>query len=769
MALGLVAVGVILGYVYQEFNYDSEICTSQRIYRLIQKDGEIEQASTFAPLGMSLKSNFPEIKETVRVSFFNGYLACSTEKNKFNEKFAIFADSEFFELFSFPLIYGKSKDCFSSPNSIAISESAASKYFGIDNPLGENLQIGEEVFTVTGIFQDFKDNSNFKGDLILPLAKISKLTQVWIEPSWEYESDIHTFILLADNNSIESLSVKTRKFIAKFINESKIELLFQALNDIHVNKKLDWESTPQVNVKNLYILLIVALLILSISIANFLFLYIGTTEQRTIEIGIKKISGASRTVLFFEYFREVAILMLFSVLSAISIYVFYDNYLVSFLPFMPNIEFIDFKLILQLVIVMIAVTLLAGIYPSVILSSQKTVKLFNPKANTKNNKSLLVNILVIGQLTLCIAITTFTYIMHKQTIYMANRDTGFAKDELITIPLNMHVGKGIYNEKFDLFVQELKKYPGIKNVSLSFSSPTSLNCYANDFNWEGKDEETKLYMNWESVSYDYFKTLGVEIVQGRNFNRDFPSDEFNWNNRRGAFIVNQCAIKKMGITDPIGKEFEIWGGFSGPIVGIVKDYNFKSMHTGIGPVLYMMDPFHLNEIIIRINPNESSTLENITIVWNKFVADYPIEINYVKNQLQALYQNDKKLAKIMDIFSLLIILISCSGLFILAVLSMNQRTKEIGIRKVNGAQITEIIIMFIKDYIKSVFIAFSIAVPISWYAIYKWLENFTYKTNINAWPFILSGLFVLGITLLTVSWKSWKTASRNPVLALRNE
>jgi len=768
MALGLVSTGIILGYIFQEFNYDSENSNSERIYRIVEKNDETEQAYTYAPLGQALKSEFPEIENVIRVSFFNGYMACSAEKNKFNENSVIFADPEFFEFFSFPLIKGDNIKCLSSPNSIVISESASSRYFGKDDPLGENMKLGEEVFTVTGIFQNFNDNSNFMGDLILPLAKTSKLTQIWIEPSWKHESEINTFVLLTNNDVIESLSVKARNFISNYISESKTELLFQALSNIHVNKKIDWESKPQVNVKYLYILLIVALLILCVSITNFLFLYIGTAEQRTTEIGIKKVFGASRILLFFDYLIEILILMLFSVSTAILLYVFYDNYLVSNLSFAPNIEIFDFKFILGLIVIIISVTLLAGIYPSLILSSQNPVSLFSPRANYKTDKILLINILVVGQFTLCIALISFTLLMHKQTNYMVNRDTGFAKDELITIPLNMHIGKGIYNENFTLFADELKKYPNIKNVSLSFSSPSSVNAYADDVNWIGKKEGKKLYMNWESISFDYFKTLGVKIVKGRSFSRDFSNDELNWESRRCAYILNQCAIKEMEITDPIGKEFEVWG-FTGPIVGIVEDYNFKSMHTDIGPVFYMINPFYLNEIIIRFDPKTPLISEDINTVWNKFVPDYPIEIKYVKHQVIALYQSDQKLAKIMKAFSILTILISCSGLFTLTVLSMNRLTKEIGIRKVNGAQTIEIIMIFIRTYIKGVLLALGIAAPITWFAIHKWLGNFSYKTDVSVWLFIFSGLVVLIIALLTVGWKAWQAASKNPVLSLRHE
>ena len=770
MALGLVSAGIILGHVYQEFNYDQENLNAKRVYRVIQKEGGNQQTYTYAPLAQSLKSSFPEIENTVRVSFFYGYLACSTAESKFNENSVIFADPGLFEMFSFPLVKGDRKECLNSPNSIVISEKAAEKYFGKNNPMGENIRIGKDrIFTVSGVYKDFKANSNFKGDLVLPLKKISKLTQTWIEPSWKHESEIHTFVLLSDNEFIESLSAKSRSFVSKFITKSEIELFYQPLSDIHINKQLGWESAPQVNVRNLYILLIVAFLTLGISIVNFLFLYIGTAGQRTTEIGIKKMCGASRRVLFFEHFKEVMLLMIFSIAASVLIYGIYQTVLTSNNSFLPKIELFDYKSALLLSGVAVLVAFLAGVYPSIILSSQKPINLFNKNVGTKKGKFMLVNLLIIVQLTLCIALMTATVMVHKQKSYMENRDTGFAKEELITIPLNMHVGNGIYNEKFELFANELKNYPSIKNVSLSTSSPSLVGSDVDDIEWEGKQEGQKLYMNWESVSYDYFKTIGVEVVIGRSFSRDYPTDEMNWGSRTCTFILNESAIKEMGIADPIGKKIELWG-LKGLVIGVVKDYNFKSMHSAIGPMFYLMDPFYLNEIIVRINPvNTKLALKNIEAVWNKFAEDYPLEIKQVNSQISNMYENDQNLAKTLSVFSLLSILIASIGMFTLTVLSINKRTKEIGIRKVNGAKVSEIMAMLIKNYIKLVIIAFVFAIPIAWFTIKKWQEVYAYKADLSWGFYALTGLFTLAIVLLTVSWKSWKAATRNPVEALRYE
>lgn len=770
MALGLSATGIILGYVYQEYNYDCETANAERIHRVIQKDGETYNPYTFAPLAQSLKSDYPEIEDAVRVSFFYGYLACSTDENKMNERSAIFTDPGFFDLFSFPLIKGNSNECLRLPNSVVISEKAANKYFGDDDPIGKSLLIGTSTeFIVTGIFQDFKDNSNFKGDLILPLEKISKLTQVWIEPSWKYKSDIHTFVLFNNNEAGEGFREKTSGHVSKFIAESKIELLFQPLSNIHVNQQIGWESSPQINVTYLYILIIVAFLTLGISLANFLFLYLGTVAQRAIGIGIKKVCGASKMDLFVDHFKEVILLFGLSIIIAIMLFLGYHSGLTTNFSFLPKIGLFDYKLALLLLVIATIIALLTGIYPAFILSSQKPISLMSKQKIAKRGNFKLVNILVVVQFTLCISLLVSTLMMHKQTHYMLGAQTGYAKDELITIPLNMNVLHEIESKRFELFTQELKKYSSIKNASFSFSSPSSVNSGAdNQPDWEGKTEDMEVLMSWESVSYDYFETIGVKMLHGRGFSRNYANDPVNWDNRRSAFILNESAVKEMGIVNPLGKEFEAWG-FRGPIIGVVEDYNFKSMHSAIGPIYYQLNPIFWTEIVVRIEPTSASALIDIETVWKKFYVDVPLEINYVNNQVLSLYQKDQDLSNTLSVFSLLAIMIASMGLFTLTVLSVNQRTKEIGIRKINGAKISEIMAMLNREFIKLVGIAFIIATPIALYAMHQWLENFEYKTNMSWWIFALSGLLTLGIALLTVSWKTWKAASRNPVEALRYE
>jgi putative ABC transport system permease protein len=767
MALGLASAGIILSYIYQEYNYDNDTFHAERIYRVIEKDGEKLNPYTFGPLAQSLKQDYPEIEDASRVSIYYGTLACSAGETKINENEVIFADSSFFDLFSFPLIKGNSKDCLRSPNSLVISEKAANKYFGQDDPIGQILQIGDTTeYVVTAVFENFKTHSNFRGDLVLPLEKISKLTQVWIDPGWNYESDIYTFVLIADHGAISDLVKKSENHLASYIPDTEIKLQYQALKDIHVNRQVFWESSPQVDVKYLYILLIVAILILGISLVNFLFLYIGTSSQRALGIGIKKVYGASKAALFQDHFLEITLLTLLSMVTAIVLYGIYHAILIRHFSFLPQIGLFDYKLALLLAGTVAITALLAGIYPSILLSSQKPVSLFREQKIARKGKFTLINLLVVIQFTFCIALMVSTLMMHKQTNYMAGLDTGMDTKGLITIPINMNAAD---MDNSDAFVQELKKYPGIKNLSFSYSSPSSINSMGDDaVSWEGKTEDTEVLMSWESVSWDYFKTIGINVVRGRTFSRNYPNDPVNWDTRQCAYVINESAVEKMGLADPIGKEFEVWG-FRGSIIGIVEDYHFRSMHAGIGPLYFQINPIFWSQIVVRIDPASTSAINDIQTVWTQFFPDFPLEINYENNQILSFYTNDRNLAKTLSAFSILAILIASMGLFTLSVLSLDQRTKEIGIRKVNGAANSQILALVNKDFLKLILLAFILATPLAWFATHKWLENFANKTSLSWWVFALAGIFAMAISVITVSWKSRQVTRKNPVEALRYE
>jgi putative ABC transport system permease protein len=772
MAIGIASAIILMGYIYQEFHYDTQQVTSDRIYRVLMQNerNELSGIATHGPLAQGLKSDFPEIEDATRVSFYWGYLALTAGDKMFNENKSIFADPNFFTLFSFPLAKGNAATCLSSPHSIVLSETASMKYFGEGDALGKQIKIGKDkLFTVTGIYKDFPKNSNFQEGIILPLENISQLTQVHIEPSWKYPTDITTFVLLKVASESENLSEKIKDYLSAHVQNKPEKLQLQSLESIHTDHQIYWESTPQVNQNYLYFLAIVAIVILAMSGANFLLLYIGTASKRKLTTGVKTFCGASKSIIFREHLREIIAYIAISFIASFVLLYSYNSIFTSQFTFLPKIVDYDFKLVVFLMILMLVFAILIAGFPAIIISTQKPDRIFKTGGHTIIGRSKAVNLLVTGQFTMGVVLIAVTILFYKQLDYLDKHDPGFAKEELITIPLNMHIGDGIYNENVDLFANELKNQVGVKNVTLSFSLPSNIQTSADEFKWEGKPEGMSVPIQWNSVFFDYFETLGLKIVEGRSFNRNYPGDMLTYDDgARCAYILNQKALAEMELSDPIGKAFEAYDR-KGTIVGIVENYNFKSLHSEITPMCFFMNPFYYSEIIVRINPKTVNVLDNIETVWKKFVPEYPLEFNYVTDQLDKMYESENNLAASLNTFSAIAIIIACMGLLALTMLSMQQRTKEIGIRKVNGARISEVLIMLNRDFVKWVTIAFVIATPIAYYAMHKWLQNFAYKTELSWWIFALAGLLALGIALLTVSWQSWRAATKNPVEALRYE
>jgi putative ABC transport system permease protein len=770
MAIGIAAAIIVLAYVYQEYNYDSRQENSDNTYRILlqNEQNKLSGSTTYGPLAKSLQSDFPEIKDATRISFYGGYLALSTGERKFNETKTIFADPNFFSLLSFPLKRGDASKCLDSPNSILLSESTATRYFGDNSALGKQIKIGEKrTVTVQGVFHDFEKNSNFSADIILPLQSISKLTQVWIEPSWKYPSDIHTFILAENEADATTIQSKIANYLSVHVAKDPEKLALQPLKNIHIEKYTGWESVPQANTSYLYLLLVFALVILAMSAVNFLMLFIGMNFRRTVATFVKKVCGASQTSLFVDYLKETLSYVTISTLFAIGIIVIYHSLLVDNISFLPKIYYINNELFLILSSVVLVYAVIISVFSALYASRQNPENIFKFKYQPSNKQPQLLNVLVLSQFAVSIILFAVTILFYKQIYFLGNHNPGYARSELMTIPLNMRIDDGLNGSKFDAFTQELKKIRGVENATLAFSSPADVQTSTGEFRSDGMPDGKTVEMQWNSVYYDYFETVGVSIVDGRGFSHNFKNDMFNFESGKSSYVINRKAAQEMGIENPIGKTLHAYG--DGPIVGIVEDFNFKSLHSEITPMCFNMNRFYYNDIIVRLDPQVAGIVSDIEVVWKKFVPEYPFEFTFVDHQLTQMYKAEDDLTSILNIFAGIAILIACMGLLALAILSMQKRTKEIGIRKVNGATISEVMILLNKDFIKWVAVAFIIATPIAYFVMQKWLENFAYKTNLSWWIFPLAGILALVISLLTVSWKSWKTATRNPVEALRYE
>ncbi|MBN1925509.1 MAG: ABC transporter permease [Prolixibacteraceae bacterium] len=770
-AVGVAAAIILLGYVYQEYHYDSQLANSDRIYQILMQNDENELIgwASYAPLAEKLKSDYPEIEDATRISFYWGNLAFTTGDKMFNESNILFADPNFFSLFSFPLNNGNALNDLNSPNFLAISKSTAKKYFGDKNPVGKEIKVGKEkLFIVQAVFNDFPSTSNFQGNVILPLEQISELTQMGIEPGWEYPSETYTFILTDKKNGIEKLSAKIENYLTNHVEENPEKLFLQSLKDIHTNKNIDWEFSATVNKKYLSLLLIVAIVILTMSAINFLMLYIGTASQRQLNIGVKKVCGATRRSIFRDQVKETLSFVLISVFASLLLIILYNYTLAIRIPRLPSITEFDSALFFRLAGLILLFVIISSFSPAIILTLTNTIYLFKTNQQVNFKKIPIVKSLIVIQFTVSIVLMAITALFYKQMHFLENYNPGFAREELITIPLNMHIGDGFFNENLDVFCQELKKQPGVKNVTLAFSSPSYVQTSSGDFRCDGMPEGKTVNLQWNSVYYDYFKTLGVNLVEGRSFSREFAGDMVDYDNGgKCVFVINRKAADEMGIADPIGKTLH--GYQEGPIIGIVEDFNFKSLHSEIAPMSFDMNPFYYNQVIVRINPGVPAVLDQIETVWKQFVPDYPIGFSFVNDQMNKMYESEKRLTANLNLFSIIAIFIACIGLLSLTILAMQNRTKEIGIRKINGAKVSEILALLNKDFLMWVMFAFIVATPLARYIMHKWLDNFAYKTSLSWWLFALAGLMALAIALFTVSFQSFKAATRNPVEALRYE
>ena len=479
-----------------------------------------------------------------------------------------------------------------------------------------------------------------------------------------------------------------------------------------------WEFSSTVNKKYLFLLTIVAVVILAMSAINFLMLYIGTAVQRELNIGVKKVCGASKSNIFYDQIKETLSYVIIGILASFLIIVFYNSVLAERLPYLPSINEFDFTLFIRLAGLVLLFVVLTSFSPAIILSVTKSIHLFKTKQQVNFKKIPIVKNLVIIQFTISIVLLSTTVLFYKQVHFLEKHNPGFAREELATIPLNMHIGEGFYNENMGVFCEELKKQSGVKNVTLAFSSPSDVQTSSDNFRCDGMPEGKTVNMQWNSVFYDYFETIGVKLLEGRSFSPEYAGDMVDYDNGgKCVYVINRKAADEMGIENPIGKTLHAYE--EGPIIGIVEDFNFKSLHSEITPMCFNMNPFYYNQIIVRMNPGVPMVLEQIKTIWKQFVPDFPIEFSFVNDQMNKMYESEKKLTANLNLFSGIAILIACIGLLSLTILAMQNRTKEIGIRKVNGAKVSEILAMLNKDFVKWVIFAFVLATPVAYFKMNK--------------------------------------------------
>ncbi len=767
LTVGMTACFLIFLYVKFELSYDAFNKKSDRIYRLVT---DLKTPSDNLHIGITswafapkIKSELPEVQAFTRIS--GGNFLLTKGDQKFQEDKMLFADSSLFEVFDFKLLKGNPQIALKDPYSIVLSETYAKKYFANENPVGQTLLFSGDhtPSTVTGVMKDIPDNSQIKTDLFVSMSTLTKKMNDSLDDQWD-NFGATSFLLLKPGTNAIALEKKFPELLKNWIGsdmdkaQMHYTLSLEQLRDVYLYS--DRNSSKSGNIRNVYIFSIIAVFILLIACFNFINLTTARASERAKEVGIRKVAGASKSQLGRQFIGETVLLCLIAFILVVG---FSALLLPSFNRLSGKIIsagiFSNFSYLILLFFSSIAIGLVAGLYPALVLSSFKPIVVLKGRFSSGTKGVFLRKGLVVTQFTISIALIIGTLIVYSQMKYMRNQELGFNKDQMVVLNTNGDSARFA-------FKQSLLNIPNVKSVSLSSSAPGMGNseAYSQIENKNGDMQVATL--SRYAVDFDFIPQYQIKMVAGRAFSKDFATDTTQ------ALILNETAVKLFGYSSPdqiIGKRFDQWGR-QGKVIGVMKDFHYRSLQENIKPLSMVIQP--TSEQLVNVNIasfNISQTLAAIEGKWKQMLPARPFSYIFLDDTFNKQYQDQDRFEKIFFNFAILAIFISCLGLLGLASYSTLQRTKEIGIRKVLGASVSGITSLLSKDFIKLVLIALVIASPLAWFGMHKWLQGFAYRINIGFWVFILAGIVAVLIALLTVSFQAIKAALTNPVKSLRTE
>lgn len=766
LAIGIATCLLLFMWVLDELSYDRYHENADRIYRVIgqnvNENGNFLLASTPAPLGPALVREFSWIQRAVRLARAVDIMVEYNEKHFHEEIF--FVDPEIFDIFTVPLVSGDPQTILKDPNTILISEEMKEKYFGPEDPIMKTITLNDRLeFKITGVFKTMPRNSHFRFHF---LCHISRYRKSYLT-NWNV-SNYYTYILTVKDPPLGTFKEKMPDFVEKYhgkkaVNDN-ISYFLQPLTRIHLHSHVRNEINPNQHIETVYIFSAIALFILFIACLNYINLATARFSGRAKEVSLRKVLGATSPQLLKQFLGEsllfaVIALPLALLLAKILLPIFNDlsGKALTF-HYFDNIY-----LAAGLVGIILAVGFIAGLVPALFITA------FHPTAVIKGNLKTspmipaLRRYLVVFQFAFSILFTICTLLISQQLNYMRTTKLGLDKDNVLIVHLQNSKEALL---KCEILRYEFAQYPNVLSASAADFAPGKT-FWNNNYRYEGVKPEQYLLIGCFPVDYDFLETLRINILEGRGFSRNFPSDEKN------AFIINEAAAKKIGWepAEAIGKAFDISNGWKkGTIIGIVQNFHYNSLHNEVDPVVLYIDPEAFRYILIRINPGHiPGTLKFLEKKWQEIVPDQPFVYSFLGEDFDRLYKSEFKLQKIFMIVTLLALLIACLGLFGLTSFSVEQRTREIGIRKIMGAPVSRITLMLSKEFTLGVLAANILAWPIAWYTMHKWLQNFANRVTILPWPFLLAGLAAFAIALVTISYKAFRAASANPIETLRYE
>ncbi|UCE41827.1 MAG: ABC transporter permease [Candidatus Aminicenantes bacterium] len=760
LAIGMAICILIYLWVQDELNYDKFHENANNIHRIVMNDQNygVKWPVVSIPVGPALKQDFPEVLDSVRVNDFIGLI--TYEDKKFDE-IGAYVDPSFLGIFSFPFVRGNAKTALNSPLSIVISEEMAEKLFGHEDSLGKNVKLNHDLdLTVTGVIKNIPENSYFDLDFLAPFEIFEKRDR---DPTNWGRFQLYTYILLQDNTSFKQFETKIAGFLQEHDVRQGPQLELEPLTRIHL-----YAADGGGDIRYIYIFSIIAVFILAIACINFMNLTTARTSTRAIEIGMRKVTGARRKDLVKQFFGESVLLSLIALVFAVTLVFLLlptlNNLTNKHLSLNPHG---NWNIILGFAGIVLFAGFLAGSYPALFLSALKPVNILRgalipTRGGAK--RAVFRRILVVCQFAISVFLIISTFIIFKQLHFIQNRNLGYQKDRIITVPL-----RGNASQQYEAFKNELLRDSRIRLATATSEAPVLIRKIHMGYDWEGKNPKKESRMTEVIVDHDFIETFNMTIVQGRDFSKDFPSDSTE------AYILNEAAVKTIGTDAPVGMHFSapIHAGMrEGTIIGVVKDFHFQPLNNTIEPLVMFIMPESFNYLCIRVQQDVSGfsgTIRYIESVWNKFAPNFPFQYSFLDATFDRLYRSEQKTGRIFGYFTFLAIFISCLGLFGLAAQIAEQRTKEIGIRKVMGATVVGITLLLTRDFMKWIIVANVIAWPTAYLAMNKWLQNYAYRTSIGIDIFVLAAVMALLIAFLTVSFQTFRAAIADPVDSLRYE
>ncbi|MCG2460090.1 ABC transporter permease [Flavobacteriaceae bacterium F89] len=787
LAIGLAACLLITLYVLDELSYDRYNANADRIYR-INSDlqfggGKLHMTQTSDMMGPILKKDYPQVEEFTRIYSNEGSKLIKKGDQFVNEPRIAYVDSTFFKVFTLPSIHGNTNKALDEPNTVVLTETTANKYFGTSDAMGKTIEIknGESTtpFKVTAVIKDIPHNSHFNFDFMLSMKNAN---YQWGQLT---SHNFNTYLLLKNGTNYKAFERNFDQYKTKYVlpyaqqfikvksmeefekSGNRLDYSLMPLTKIHLYSDYSFELSPSGNIQYVYIFSAVALFILLLACINFMNLSTAHSARRAKEVGIRKVLGTERRTLILQFLVESTLTACIALFIALTLaYLVMPLFNAEAAKSLTMADLLNIKLLPLLLLLPFVVGLLAGSYPAFFLSRFRPVVVLKGSSNSGFRKSRLRNVLVVFQFATSVILITATIIVYNQLHYIQTAKLGFSKDQVLIINDTYAL-----NSKVKAFKNEVLALNGVSSGTVSSflpvsSSSRSDNTYSKD---AVMNVDNAIDMQTWGVDYDYLKTMGMEIVKGRNFSREFGTDST-------AILITETTAKLLGYDDPINKMLYVPSDENGDnsmislkIIGVVKDFHFESLRQDIGPLCMRLGNSTGTVSFKITSANTSGLINQIENKWKAMAPELPFSYRFLDDSFNDMYQNEQRVGSLAITFAVLAILIACLGLFGLVTYMAEQRTKEIGIRKVLGASISNVVAMISKDFLVLVAISCVIAFPVAWYAMDKWLADYAYRIDIEWWMFLVAGFTALVIALITISFQAIKAAIANPVDSLRTE